>query len=227
MIARYDQTGNMGDVRHEIGVHAFGDLAHSSKINHAGISGSAADDELRAHSLSQLGNFFIVQQTRFRTDAVLVRLVQLPRKALRIGMAQMTASIKTHAHDLIARFQDGGINGHVGLCAAVRLHVDVPFLRIQPEHLQSTGAGDLLNLVYILTAAIVAVAGIALSIFGGEYAAHGRDDGGGGIVFRGNHFQMAHLAFILFGDEAKDFLIASRVKAAFGGIGNRHQSSVL
>ena len=137
-------------------------------------------------------------------------------------MTQVPTSVQTHAHDLITRLQNGGIDSHVGLCAAVRLHVDVPFIRIQPEHLQSTGTGDLLNLVYILAAAIIAVAGIALGIFGGKHAAHGRDNGRRGIIFRGNHFQMIHLTFILFDNEAKDFFVTSRIKAAFGSIGNRH-----
>ena len=89
MIARHDQTGDMGNVCHEISIHAFGDLAHSGKINGARISGSATNDEFGAHLFSQLSNFFIVQQARFGVDTVLMCFVQLTSKTLRIGMAQV------------------------------------------------------------------------------------------------------------------------------------------
>ena len=75
MIARHDQTSNVRDVCHEISIHAFGDLAHSGKINGTRISGSTTDDELGAHLFSQLSNFFIVQQARFGVNTVLARLV--------------------------------------------------------------------------------------------------------------------------------------------------------
>ena len=76
------------------------------------------------------------------------------------------------------RFEQRKVDGHVGLCAGVGLHVGV----LGAKQLAGAVDGDLLHLVHILAAAVVAVAGVALGILVGQHAAHGCHHGGGNNV---------------------------------------------
>ena len=97
----------------------------------------------------------------------------------------------------------GQIDGHVGLAAGVGLDVDV----LGAEELLGPVAGQVLDHVDVLAAAVVALPGIALGIFVGQHAADGLHDGGAGVVFAGDHFQPVLLAVDFAGNGGPNFRV--------------------
>ena len=67
----------------------------------------------------------------------------------------MAALGKIHAHDGIAQVEQGKVNGQVGLCAGMGLHVGI----FGTKQLAGTVNRNLLNLIHKLAAAVIAVAG--------------------------------------------------------------------
>ena len=84
----------------------------------------------------------------------------------------------------------GGVGGLIGLRAGVRLHVDV----LGAEELLGALAGQVLDDVGELAAAVVALAGIAFGVLVGEDAAGGFEHGLGGEVLAGDQFELPVLA---------------------------------
>ena len=106
----------------------------------------------------------------------------------------MSAVRKVHAHDRIARFQHGEIDGEIRLRAAVRLHVAM----IATEKLFQPFARQLLGDVYKLAAAVIAFCGIPFGIFVGKVTSHRRHHGGRNDILACNEFEIAALTGKLF-----------------------------
>ena len=100
-------------------------------------------------------------------------------------------------------FERREVDGHVGLAARVGLHVGV----LGAEELLGAVAGQVLDHVDELAAAVVAPARIALGVFIGQHAADGLHDGGAGVVFAGDHLQAVVLALDLAGDGGPNFRV--------------------
>ena len=101
----------------------------------------------------------------------------------------MTALRQIHAHDGITQIQQSKINCQIGLCTGVRLNIGI----FCAEQLAGTLDGNVLHLVHIDTAAIVALAGQALSVLVGQNAAHCGHDGGRDDVLAGDQFNVLAL----------------------------------
>lgn len=76
-------------------------------------------------------------------------------------MAEVAAVAEVEADKFIARLQTCHEDCHVGLCAAMGLHIGI----FGTEKTFYTFTGKLLNLVNHLATAVVAFAGISLGIF--------------------------------------------------------------
>ena len=96
----------------------------------------------------------------------------------------------------VARLQRRKVDRRVGLGAGVWLHVGM----FGMEQFLGAIAGEVLDHVDELAAAVISPAGIALGIFIGQHAAHGLHDRGAGVVFAGNHFQAVALALDFAGN---------------------------
>ena len=105
-------------------------------------------------------------------------------------MGQVTAVAEIHTHDGIARFQQSQIHRHIGLGTGVRLDVGM----LGSEELFGPLDGEILHLVHILAAAIVARTGKPFGVFVCEMAAHGLHHGGRNKVFRRDQLDMIPLA---------------------------------
>ena len=79
-------------------------------------------------------------------------------------MGKMAAVREIHRQDLVARFNRGEIDRHVGLRAAVRLHVDV----LGAEKFSGAIDRQLLDDVDILTTAIPAFPRITFGVLVGQ-----------------------------------------------------------
>jgi len=90
----------------------------------------------------------------------------------------------------------GLVHGEVGLGAGVGLHIGI----IGAEELLGPLNGDVLHHVHALTAAVVALAGIALCVLVGEDGAGGGQDSGADDVLRGDQLDVLLLAVVLGAD---------------------------
>ena len=108
-------------------------------------------------------------------------------------MSQVTAVAQIHAEDGIARLEESEVHRDIRLRAGVRL--DIRMLRAEELHRPVTR--EVLDLVDILAAAVVSRAGIALSIFICEMAAHGFHHSGRNKVLRCDKLYMVSLALEL------------------------------
>ena len=107
-------------------------------------------------------------------------------------MGQVAAVGQIHADDRVAGLEQRHIGGEVGLRAGMRLHIGI----FCAKELLGAVDGDLLDDVGIFTAAVVAFAGVALGVFIGQNAAHGRDDGGRGDIFGRDQLDVLLLAMV-------------------------------
>ncbi len=82
-------------------------------------------------------------------------LNHLPEKLTGRAVGEVAAHGEVHAEDGVARLHDREVDRHVGLRAGVRLHVGV----VGAEQLARAVAGDVLDDVDLLAAAVVALAG--------------------------------------------------------------------
>ena len=105
------------------------------------------------------------------------------------------------------------VGGGVGLRAGVRLHVGM----LGAEELLGAVAGQVLDDVGELAAAVVALAGIAFRVFIGEDGAGGLEHGAGDEVLAGDHLQAFVLAAAFVLDGGGDFGIDFSERARLGG----------
>ncbi len=123
----------------------------------------------------------------------------------------MAAVVEVHAHEGVAAVEAGEEDGHVGLCAAVGLHVGP----LGAEELLGALDGDGLALVHHLAAAVVAFAGIAFGIFVGHDGTHGFHHLVADKVLGGNQLDALGLTLTLFLDEVEDLCISLHVCMLF------------
>ena len=106
---------------------------------------------------------------------------------------QMAAVRQTHTHHGIAGREQREEDRQVGACARVRLDVGM----FGAEELLRAVAGDVLDDVDILAAAVIALAGIALCIFIGQNGAGCQQHRLGDDVLAGNQLNVIALALQL------------------------------
>ena len=189
VLAAGHQTGNVGHIHHQHGAVAVGDLSQLLKVDGAGIGRSTGHDELGAHLGHLFGQGGVVDAAILGGDAVGDEVVVFAAHVHGGAMGQVAALGQVHAHDGIAQVQQRKVNGQVGLCAGVGLHVGV----LGTKQLAGAVDGDLLHLIHKLAAAVVAVAGVALGILVGQHTAHSCHHGGGNNVLAGDQLNVLAL----------------------------------
>ena len=100
-----------------------------------------------AEILKMAAKAVIGMATGLLVDAVKHGIVHLPGKACLASVGQMAAVVQAHAQHSITGIQQGEINGHVGLAAAVGLHVHVV---VGVENLFPLLAAEILSLCDVL-----------------------------------------------------------------------------
>jgi hypothetical protein len=138
-------------------------------------------------------DFVVVDQPGGDVDTVLHGVVQLARRRHFGTVGQVAAVGQAHAEQGIAGLQQRQINRAVGRRPGVRLNVGV----IGTE--QQLGAIDrqLLDLIHMLAATVVTLAGIALGILVGQAAALSLHDALAGVVLGGDQLDMVFLTLLL------------------------------
>ena len=186
---RRHQARDVGHVHHQVGAHLVGDLAHLFKVDETGVGAAAGDDELGTALLRLLEDLVIVDGLGVRLHAVELGVEVFAGDGGPGAVGQVTAVGQVHAQDGVMGLEQGDVHRHVGIGAGVGLDVGV----LRAKKLLGPLDGQILDLVHILAAAVVAGGGIALGIFVGEMAAHGLQHRGAHKVFRGDQLDMIPL----------------------------------
>ena len=183
------EARDVGHIHHQEGPVAVGDLSQLFEVDGTGVGRSACHDHLGTDLFDLLFQLSIVDAAIF-ADAVGYEVIVLAGHIHRRAVGQMTALRQVHAHNGIAQIEQSEVDGQIGLCAGVGLDVGV----LCAEQLAGALDGDVLHLIHIGTAAVVAFAGQALGVLVGEDAAHGGHDGGRDDVLAGDELDIFPLA---------------------------------
>ena len=203
-----DESGRMGRVEHEEGAHRIGDLPEWMGIDDAGIGGRAGHDERGLLGLGQVGHLVEIDHLAraVRVEAGRRHAVGHETPDLRGdrgggAMGQVPAVIEPHGQDGGARREQRLVDGEIGIGAGVGLHVGV----VGTEQGGGPGAGQFLDLVNDLVAAVVALPGVALGVLVGQHRARCGQHGRGREVLRSDELQRALLPVLLLMDESGHF----------------------
>ena len=193
-----NQTGVVCHIDHENGPHVFGYFGKALKINAQAVGRGTGDDEL-GFGLMGLALHGVVIDFLLIVQAVADDLEPLATHIKRHAVRQMAAFGQTHAHNGVAGLQEGEENSLIGRGTAVRLHVGA----VSAKNLPDAVDGQLFGDIDKFAAAVIAFAWVAFCILVSELGALRRHDGGRGVVFTGDQFDMLFLARVFSLDGGK------------------------
>lgn len=187
---RGDQTGEVRHIDPQVRADLIGDLAEGREIQLPRVRRPSGDDHLRSGLPGDLAHLVHIDAVIFLGDAVGVHLVQLAREVQAHTVREVTAVREIQAEQLLARAHQRHQHRGIGLRTRVRLHVRI----LRPEEFGDAGAGEILDDVDVLAAAVVAAARVALGVLVGEHAALRLQDRARHEVLRGDHLEGVALA---------------------------------
>ncbi len=114
MLTGSDKTCDVRDVGEKDRTDFIGDLAEAFEVDLAGVGRSTADDDLRLRDLGDVENAVVVD-TAVKLDTLGEAVVVFTREAHFRTVCQVTTVREVHTQDLVTRFEQGGIDGTVGL----------------------------------------------------------------------------------------------------------------
>lgn len=208
-----DEAADVGHVAEEEGAALVGDGAEAGVVPVAGVGAAAADDEAGAEVEGLLLELVVVDVAGGGVDLVGEALEvdggggDLLAAGGVVAVGEVAAGGEVEAHDAVVGLEDGGVGGEVGGGAGVGLDVDAPAGGVEAVGLEGAGAAEVLDLVDVLVAAVVAVARHALGVLVGEGGAEGLDDGEGGEVLGGDQLDPPALPPLLLLDQVVDLRI--------------------
>lgn len=182
------------------------------------VGAGTGNDEGRLVFAGQLGHLVEVDAVIVFPDAVVNRVVQLPRKVQVHAVRQVSAVRQVHRQERVARLEYRHVDRHVGLRAGMRLDVGM----LGSEELAGTVAGERLGNVDELTAAIVPPTGIAFGVLVRQDGAGSLQDRGTGVILGGDQLQPVGLASLFLLDNVPDFGIGRGQGRRGGEVGGHH-----
>ena len=144
------------------------DCREALEVDRARVSRRAAHNELRTFALGKALELVVINSFGIRVKAVRHKTVQAPREVHRRAVCQMAAMVEAHAKHRVPRLEKRCVRSHVGIGAAMGLHVG----KTAAEQGARTLAREVLDHVDFLASAVVPAPRIALGILIGEDAAH-------------------------------------------------------
>ncbi len=110
-----NQTGDVGNVEHQICSHLVGYFPEAFGVDLPGIGAGAADNHLRFVLFRKSLHLVEIYGFRIFRDTVMDDIVKLTREIDWAPVCEMTPVGQVHGQDGISRLQAGEVNGHVGL----------------------------------------------------------------------------------------------------------------
>ena len=185
-----DEAREVCHVNPELGSDFVGDLLHGLEVFDTRVGAPAADDHGRVGFERALADDFRVDAEGFGIDSVGFGMVEASGEVDFHAVGEVSAMVEGEAEHGVARLDERLVDGCIGLCAGVRLHVDV----FGAEQALGAFAGDGFDLVNLLAAAVVAASRIAFGILVGQHGALRLKHGTRHEVFGGDHFQAVLLS---------------------------------
>ena len=197
-----NQAGGVGDICHEQRTHFISDFPEALIVPFAAVCRSAANDQFRFVFCCLTIHFFHIHPAGLLVDIVMGRIKCQPAIIDRRSMGQVTAMGEVKAEYRITGFQDRQIDGRIGLCPGMRLHVGI----FSPKQGLEAFDSYCFNLIYYFTSPIISLAGISLRIFICQARTHRFKDSDRRKVFRGNQLNPFALTVFLLTDQFKNSL---------------------
>ncbi len=205
-----DQPRNVSHVVDQDGTDLVGNGPEAGKVPGARIGGSTGHDELRALAQGDRADLVHVDVAGL-VDAVVDGPVELAGAVGGGSMGEVSPIREVQPHQRVARLEGGEVQRQVGVGTGVRLHVYPPVGVGQTEQLKGAGAGQLLDLVDDLAAAVVALTGETLSVLVGEHAADDREHARRDVVLRSDELEVVALALFFRRDQRSNGRISDQV----------------
>ena len=195
MLPRGNEPRDMRHIDHKDRVDTLRDCLNTLEINRARIRRSPRDNHLGLVLLGKRLERIVVNALRLAIYAVGNDLVIRTRDIDGAAVRQMPAVCQIHAEDRVARLQQCKEDRHIRLRARMRLHIRP----CRSEELLCAVNRKLLRHIDVFTAAIVALARVALCVLVCEDTALRLHNRAADNVFRGDELQLCTLAvqFIL------------------------------
>ena len=147
-----NKTCNVSHINHKHCAVCMSDVCHCCKINFSRISGSTCYDKL------WLNLIYLLCKSGKVDISLLVYTVRnkieiLARNICRRTVSEVSAVIKAHTHNGVARFKKCKINRCVCLCTGMRLNIG----KLATEKFTSTLDSNFLNNINILASAVISL----------------------------------------------------------------------
>ena len=160
-------TGNQaGIVRHidkEVCTDFIGDFTEFCPVDLQRVGRCTGHNHFRFMFKSQAFYFGIIENFVF-IQTISNGVVEFAGDVNACTVGQVAAVCQRHAQNGVARFQNRSVHGLVGLGAGVRLDIDI----FCAEQLFSAVNRQLFDNINVFTAAVIAFARIAFSVFVGQ-----------------------------------------------------------
>ena len=189
---RSHQARKVSHVHPQVCTDFVSNRAERSEVQLTGVRGPAGNNQLGTLSQSQFTHLLHVN-TAGLVHAVRHDVVQLAGDVQLHAVGQVATVCQGQTHDGVAGVQQCMHDGVVRLRAGVGLNVCV----LSAEEFLHAGNSEGLNDVNEFAAAVVAAAGVTLSVLIGQYRALAFEDGTGDEVLGCNHLEGVLLALAL------------------------------
>ena len=168
-----DEAGDVRRVEHQHRSRFVGDGLERFGVEPARVARGAGHDELGPMLQRKVTHLLHIDSFVARRHFVGHEVVELAAGVHRRTVGEVPTVIEAEAEHRVAGLEQCLVDTHVGVGAAVRLHVGM----VGTEQCLHALDGQRLDLVDDGIAAVVALARVALGVFVGEGTAHGTHDG--------------------------------------------------
>ncbi len=169
-----NQAGHMCRIEQEVRADLVGDCFERFWVDTPRIARRPGDDHLRTMLQSQIADLVHVDALVSGRDLVGDEVVELAADVDRRPVGEMTTVIEAQPQDRVADIEHCLVRAHVGVGAAVRLHVGV----VGSEQSLDTLDRQRLDIVDHCVTAVVALSRVALRVLVGEHRPDGTHDSG-------------------------------------------------
>ena len=201
MGAAGNQAGNVGHINHKNSADFVSDVREQLEVDGTGISRSTGNDQLGLILLSHVPDLVVVNEAGFVVHIIGDNIIVLTGDIGGAAVGQVAAVSQAHAHESVAGLQERQLNCHVGLGAGVGLDIG----KFRTKQVLSPLDAQGLDLVHILAAAVVALAGQTFGILIGQDGAHSGDHCSGSEVLGCDQLQAVLLTLQLPAHHGRQF----------------------
>ena len=159
-----DKSCRVSHIHHKDSAYLVCDLTHPLPVPLTGISGSTADNQLGLVLEGSLLHLVVVHTAGLLVELVSYGMIVDTGHVDGRAVGKVSSVSQVETHEGVAGLEACHEYSHIRLCAGVRLNIG----KLSTVKLFKTVDGQLLHLVYNLTAAIVAGSGITLGVLVGQ-----------------------------------------------------------